>query len=129
MTVFPCSKNCDKNDTDKYIKAYTKIEKIMSTLTVRISNTSRNILRELAAQKGASMQTLLDKAIEAYRRQLFLEEINQAYAALREDPKAEAQVEKDRAVWDATLKDGLTTNEDWTASGEVVRKKRRKQRG
>jgi len=101
----------------------------MSTLTVRISDTSRNVLRELAAQKGASMQTLLDKAIEAYRRQLFLEEINKAYAALREDPKAWSQVEKDRAAWDATLKDGLALDEEWTENGEVVRKKRRKQRG
>lgn len=101
----------------------------MSTLTVRISETSRNTLRELAAQKGASMQSLLDKAIEAYRRQLFLEEINQAYAALREDPKAWSQVEKDRVIWDATLKDGLTTNEDWSETGQPVRKRGRKQRG
>ena len=101
----------------------------MNTLTIRISGTSHHILRELAIQKGASMQTLLDKAIETYRRQLFLEEINQAYAVLREDPKAWSQVEKERAVWDATLKDGLATNEDWAASGKVVRKRRRKQRG
>jgi hypothetical protein len=75
------------------------------------------------------MQTLLDKAIEAYRRQLFLEEINQAYAALREDPKAWSQLEKDRVIWDATLKDGHTTNEDWSGTGHPVRKRGRKQRG
>lgn len=101
----------------------------MSTITVRISDTSRNILRELAAQKGASMQALLDKAIEAYRRQLFLEEINQAYAALREDPKAWSQIEKERAVWDTTLNDGLDPDEKMATNGNWARKQRRKKRG
>jgi len=101
----------------------------MNTLTIRISDTSRNILRELAAQKGASMQTLLDKAIEAYRRQLFLEEINQAYAALREDPKTWSQIEKERAAWDTTLNDGLDNSEKTASNGNWTRKQRRKQRG
>jgi hypothetical protein len=91
----------------------------MKYLTVRISVTSRNILRELAAQKGASMQKLLDKAIEAYRRQLFLEEVNKAYSALRENPKAWSQVEKDRAAWDATLGDGLAAEAEWAGNGEA----------
>jgi len=101
----------------------------MNTLTVRISDTSRNILRELAAQKGASMQTLLDKAIEAYRRQLFLEEINKAYAVLREDPKAWSQVEKERAAWDITLNDGLDADEKMASNESWTRKQRRKKRG
>jgi len=101
----------------------------MSTLTVRISNTSCDILRELAAQKGASMQALLDKAIEAYRRQLFLEEINQAYAALRENPKTWSRIEKERAAWDTTLNDGLDNGEKMASNGNWARKQRRKQRG
>ena len=57
----------------------------MLSVTVRISETSRNILRELAAQQGESMQAVLEKSIEHYRRQRFLEEVNRAYAALRQD--------------------------------------------
>jgi hypothetical protein len=34
-----------------------------------------------------SLCTSLEKAIEAYRRQHFLEEINAAYAALRQHPE------------------------------------------
>jgi hypothetical protein len=80
---------------------------MMGTPMVRISDTSRNILRELADREKASMQAILDKAIEAYRRQFFLTEINEAYATLRQDPDVWSQVEKERAEWDATLEDGL----------------------
>ena len=79
----------------------------MNTLTVRISATSRNILRNLAAKEGVSMQAILDKAVESYRRQLFLQEVNKAYAVLRQDAKAWSETEKERAAWDATLEDGL----------------------
>jgi hypothetical protein len=101
----------------------------VSTLTVRISDNSRAILRELAAKEKASMQAILDKALEAYRRQLFLTEVNKAYAALRQAPKAWALVEKERAEWDATLGDGLEHEVERTGNGKVVRKERRKRRG
>jgi hypothetical protein len=103
----------------------------MSTLTVRISDNSRTILRELAVKENAPMQAILDKAIESYRRQLFLTEVNKAYAALRQNPKAWAQVEKERAEWDATLGDGLEPEEEGTESenGKMIRKERRKRRG
>ncbi len=53
------------------------------------------------------MQAILDKTIEEYRRRVFLEEVNKAYATLRQNPDAWAEVEKERAEWDATLADGL----------------------
>ncbi len=101
----------------------------MSTLTVRISDNSHNILRELAAKEKTSMQTVLDKALESYRRQLFLTEVNKAYAALRQDPKAWALVEKERTEWDATLGDGLEHEKEGTENGKMIRKERRKRRG
>lgn len=101
----------------------------MSTLTVRISDTSRNTLRELADREKASMQAILDKAIEAYRRQFFLTEVNKAYAALRQDPEVWSQVEKERMEWDATLEDGLKPDEQRTANRKASHKRRRKQRG
>jgi hypothetical protein len=79
----------------------------MSSLTVRIGSTSRDILREIAAREGASMQTMLEKAIEAYRRQSFLHELNSAYVALRRDPKKWLAIAQERSAWDATLRDGL----------------------
>ncbi len=82
----------------------------MSGATVRISDTSRNTLRKLAAQEGESMQSVLEKAIEAYRRQRFLKEINKAYSVLRQNNEAWTGMEKELAELDATLGDGLESD-------------------
>jgi len=94
----------------------------MASATVRISENSRNILRELATQEGKSMQVVIEKAIEHYQRQRFLEEVNTAYAALRGDHEAWKKVAEERAQWDATLSDGLSADEEWTEDGAVNRK-------
>jgi hypothetical protein len=91
----------------------------MASATVRISEKSRNTLRELAAQSGESMQTVLDRVIEEFRRKQFLEAANAEYAALRRDPEAWDEYQKELALWDSTLMDGLDPNELWTADGEV----------
>jgi hypothetical protein len=98
-------------------------------MTVRISDNSRTILRELAAKEKTSMQAILDKALESYRRQIFLTEVNKAYAALRQDPKTWALVEKERAEWDATLGDGLEPETEGIENRKIIRKERRKRRG
>ncbi|WP_254054095.1 hypothetical protein [Singulisphaera sp. GP187] len=53
------------------------------------------------------MTEVLGKAIEEYRKKRFLEGLNADFAALREDPAAWVEEQKERAVWDATLADGL----------------------
>lgn len=100
----------------------------MATLTVRISDISRNTLRKLAAKEGASMQAILDKAVESYRRQLFLEEVNRAYAALRQDQGTWMQIEREREAWDTTLEDGLESAEALTQKWQKNRRGGRKQR-
>jgi hypothetical protein len=47
------------------------------------------------------------QAIASYRRQKFLEEANAAFVALRRDPEAWEQEEKERDVWDQTIQDGI----------------------
>jgi hypothetical protein len=94
----------------------------MASATVRISQKSHQTLRELAANSGESMQAILDRAVEEHRRRLFMDEVNAAYAALRQDPEAWAEVLKERAEWDATLMDGLDPNEQWTPEGDVIYK-------
>ena len=78
--------------------------------TVRISQASWQVLRQLAAQAGEPMQAVLDKAIEAYRRQCFLQKANEAYAALRENDEAWQEEIAERDAWDITLEDGLRRN-------------------
>lgn len=46
------------------------------------------MLRRLADETSEFMAESLDKAIEAYRRQRFMEELNESFAALRADPEA-----------------------------------------
>lgn len=51
------------------------------------------------------MQSILEKAIELYRRQRFLEEVNQAYAVLSENKQAWAEVKEERQEYEASLED------------------------
>jgi hypothetical protein len=39
---------------------------------------------------------------------MFLDQVNDAYAALRRDPKAWKAEQEERTLWDETLADGLT---------------------
>ena len=77
----------------------------MPSATVRISKGTRDTLRDLAVKSGESMQTIIDRAIEEYRRQSFMEQANKAYLALRENPEAWETELKERREWEATLAD------------------------
>ena len=78
----------------------------MQTSTIRISEASRRILREISLRDKKPMQTVLEQAIEAYRRQSFLEGLSSDFAVLREN-EVEWQAEKaERSTWDAALADG-----------------------
>ncbi|HAU32061.1 MAG: Uncharacterized protein XD78_0834 [Desulfotomaculum sp. 46_296] len=75
--------------------------------TVRINQSAWQALKLIAFQTGEPMQAVLDKAIEAYRRQYFLQKANNAYEALRENTEAWQEEIKEREAWDDTLGDGL----------------------
>jgi hypothetical protein len=62
------------------------------------------------------MQTVLERAIENYRRETFLDACDVAYAALRQDRDAWAEYQKELTAWDVALMDGLDPNEVWTES-------------
>ena len=79
----------------------------MGSTTVRISLASWQVLRELSAHTGETMQAVLAAPIEQYRRQRILEATNTAYAALWADPEAWREVLEERAEWENTLGDGL----------------------
>jgi predicted transcriptional regulator len=79
--------------------------------TIRISDETRGTLRELARVEGKSMLALIDEAVEALRRQRFLEQVNAAYATLRDDPRTWEEIEAERREWDTTLADGLIAAE------------------
>jgi predicted transcriptional regulator len=92
----------------------------MSTPTVRISAASHQTLKEVAEATGQTMTDVLDKALDAYRRKLFFEQMNAGYAELRADPEAWAEHLAERKLWDATLMDGLDADEHWTEDGRCL---------
>jgi hypothetical protein len=89
----------------------------MSVPTICISEAAHRSLKELAEQTGQTMMDVLDKALDAYRRKLFFEQMNAGYAELRADPEAWAEHLTERKLWDATLMDGLDPDERWTEDG------------
>lgn len=97
----------------------------MASATVRISEKARQALREISAQSGEPVQTILDRAVAEYQRKRFFEQLNADYEALRADPVAWAEYQRELALWDATLMDGLDPNEHWTEEGEVIWRQRK----
>jgi len=80
---------------------------IFSMSNVRISESTHATLRSLAAEGGETMQAVLDKAIEEYRRRLFWERVENAAGDLRKDSAAWEEELAERRAWDATLLDDL----------------------
>jgi hypothetical protein len=89
----------------------------MSTTTVRISQSSHEVLKQISKQTGESMAHVLDKALEDYQRKLFFAQLNDGYAQLRADPEACLEHAAEADLWDATLMDGLDPQERWTEDG------------
>ena len=71
----------------------------MST-TVRISSSSREILKRLAVEESISQQAVLDKALEKYRRSRFLENLHQ-------DCLRSGSLSDEVEQFSGTLEDGL----------------------
>jgi hypothetical protein len=79
----------------------------MPDLTISLSKTAHETLIKLAETSGETVQTVLDKAIENYRRYVFLIQANQAFAALRENDALWQEEQAERDLWDQTMADGV----------------------
>ena len=77
-------------------------------VNVRVDEPTHATLRELSLEYDEKMSVLLAEAVKDFRRKKFMEAVNVEYAALRDDPEAWAAERAERAIWDATLTDGLT---------------------
>ncbi len=79
----------------------------MQSTTIRVRLETHKTLARLAKDNHSSIQIVLSEALEAYRREVFLQRTNQAYAELRSDPVAWVQYQEELAAWDGTAEDGL----------------------
>ena len=101
----------------------------MGQTTVRVTESTRTLLRNLAAAEGRPMQLIIAAALEAYRRERFLRAVNAGYATLREDAAAWAGVAEERVVWDRTLLDGLPAEAVETRPRKAGSRRRARDRG
>jgi hypothetical protein len=89
-------------------------EEAMPMPTVPVAEGTHRTLQELCQQTGKSVQEIVDKAVEDYRRKAFFMGLDRDYAALKADPKAWAEELEERKLLENTLMDGLDPDEVWT---------------
>lgn len=75
--------------------------------TVRISDSGRRLLAQLAREADTSMTVVLDAALESYRRDRFLAQAAAAYETLASDPAAAGDYRREISDLDGTSADGL----------------------
>jgi hypothetical protein len=79
----------------------------MPELKVSISTKAHKTLMTLAESSDDTVQAILDKAIENYRRSLFLVRANEAFVSLRQNEAMWQDEVAERQVWDQALADGV----------------------
>ena len=79
----------------------------MRSSTVRIDEESQAILRAIKKQEQDSATAIIHKALEDYRRKLFLKQCSDAYSILKSQKKALKEETAEREAWDSTVSDGL----------------------
>ncbi len=77
------------------------------TSTIRVPARTYDRLKGLARADGKPMSVVLEEAVDRYEADRFFRDMDAAYRALRDDPDAWQQELAERALWDATLMDGL----------------------
>ena len=78
----------------------------MASTQVRISEAAHSVLKSIAGETGDSLQRVVETAIERYRRELFLENLNRDFSSLKSDDSTWQEELEERSLWDITLADG-----------------------
>jgi predicted transcriptional regulator len=79
----------------------------MPSATVRISAKGHLILSQLATESEKPMSEVLEKALEAFRRQWFLEQAAAEYETLAAEPVRAKAYRDELKSMEGTLSDGL----------------------
>jgi hypothetical protein len=75
--------------------------------SVQISEKSLEVVRNISERNGLEISDVLDKAVEAYRREVFLDDTNRAFETMRDDSGSWQEELEERALWEDTLSDGV----------------------
>ncbi len=82
------------------------------SLTIQISQSTHEIVRELAEQSDLTVAEIVQRAIEDYRDKRFWTDVQSSFAALKGDPEAWADYQQERESWNTTLADGMEDRAD-----------------
>jgi hypothetical protein len=79
----------------------------VESLTIRISRSTHEILHDLAAKSSLPMTAIVDEAVRDYQRRKFWEAFDASCASLKANPEVFASYQREAALWESTLADGL----------------------
>jgi predicted transcriptional regulator len=96
-----------------------------SSLTIRVSRSTHELLRDLASKSDTTITAVVDEAARDLQRKRFWADFNAACEAVEADPAARADLRQEDAAWETTLADGL---EQETQSDERENRQRGKSR-
>lgn len=74
---------------------------------VRIDSVDKAVLEELAAKTGESTPRLLHRAVKSLKKELFFQQMNAAYTDIRNNSDAWDIEQKERALLDKAVADGM----------------------
>jgi hypothetical protein len=77
------------------------------SLTIRVSRSTHELLRDLAAKSNTTITAVVDEAVQDLQRKKFWADFNAACEALKADPAAWADLRHEDAAWEKTIADGL----------------------
>ena len=75
---------------------------------VRIDLADKAVLDQLSAKTGESTPRLLHRAVTQLKKEIFFEQMNNAYKDIREDKAAWKAELEERALFESTVSDGLS---------------------
>ena len=84
----------------------------MPGTTVRVSESTHALLRELAVRTDRPMSTVIEAALEEYRRRLFWSLADREFQELRAETAAWQEHQEELAVWEAAAGDGLDSDDE-----------------
>jgi predicted transcriptional regulator len=73
------------------------------TTTVRVSNSTKSTLEEIAQKTGRSQSRVISDAVEAERRRVILEAISDDFARLRADENASKDYDEEFEIWETAF--------------------------
>jgi hypothetical protein len=79
----------------------------MPELKVSVSENTHRTLISIVESSGETMQSVVDQAIENYRRSIFLAKANEAFIALRQNETLWQEELTERGLWEQTIADGV----------------------